>query len=143
MKSRSTRTHWSTIAFQSIAMASATFGAMPLSQIWLNLDDRSVVTVTFLTLAFAQLWHVFDMRHPSSGALYNEVTRNPWIWASLSLCSLLLAVPPYLPPIANVLHLVPPTAEMWTIIVVLSAAPLVVMQGAMILQSLLKSTGSR
>ena len=27
-----TRTHWSTIAFQSIAMASATFGAMPLSQ---------------------------------------------------------------------------------------------------------------
>jgi P-type Ca2+ transporter type 2C len=138
-----TRMHWITIVFQSIAMASATFGAMLLSQIWLNLEDRSVVTVTFLTLAFAQLWHMFDIRHSSSSALYNEVTRNPWIWASLGLCSLLLAVPPYLPPIANVLHLVPPTAEMWTIIVVSSAAPLVVMQGAMILQSLLRPAGSR
>ncbi len=86
------------------------------------------MTVTFLTLAFAQLWHAFNMRHPRSRLLRNEVTRNPWLWGSLVLCTALLAVPPYLAPVAHVLHLAPPTATMWAIILAFSAAPLVVTQ---------------
>jgi Ca2+-transporting ATPase len=82
------------------------------------------VTVTFLTLAFAQLWHVFNMRHPRSSVVRNEVTRNPWLWGSLLLCTALLAAPPYLGPLAHVLHLAPPTPTMWAIILGLSVAPL-------------------
>jgi Ca2+-transporting ATPase len=86
------------------------------------------VTVTFLTLAFAQLWHVFNMRHPRSSVVRNEVTRNPWLWGALLLCTVLLAAPPYLAPIAHVLHLAPPSPIMWAIILGLSLAPLLATQ---------------
>jgi Ca2+-transporting ATPase len=122
------RAHWITIVLQSLALTAGTFGALALARLWLDLDSRSVITVTFLTLAFAQLWHVFDMRSPLSRPLRNEVTRNPWLWASLALCTALLAVPPYLPPVAYVLHLAPPTLAMWAIIIALSAAPMIVTQ---------------
>ena len=128
------RAQWIVIVLQSIALTAGTFGALVLAQGWLALDSRSVVTVTFLTLAFAQLWHVFDMRHPRSGLLRNEVTRNPWLWGALALCTVLVAVPPYVAPLAHVLHLAPPTAAMWAIILGMSLAPLIVTQAVVEVQ---------
>jgi Ca2+-transporting ATPase len=122
------RPQWTTIVLQSLALTAGTFGALALARLWLGLDGNAVITVTFLTLAFAQLWHVFNMRHAHSGLLRNEVTRNPWVWGAIALCVVLLAVPPYLPPVARVLHLVPPTPIMWAVILCLSAAPLIVIQ---------------
>jgi Ca2+-transporting ATPase len=108
---------------QSLVLTAGTFGALAAANVWLELDAAQTVTVTFLTLAFAQLWHVFNMRHPRSALLRNEVTRNPWLWGSLLLCTALLAAPPYLAPIAHVLHLTPPTPIMWAIILGMSIAP--------------------
>ena len=71
------------------------------------------------------------MRHPHSGLLQNEVTRNPWLWGSLALCTVLLALPPYVAPLAHLLHLAPPTGAMWAIIIATSLAPLVVTQTIM------------
>ena len=122
------RPQWITIVLQSFGLTVGTFGALALARLWLNLDDRSLVTVTFLTLAFAQLWHVFNMRHRYSGLLQNEVTRNPWLWGSLALCTALLAIPPYVTPLAHVLHLAPPTGAMWAIIIAMSLSPLIVTQ---------------
>ena len=122
------RRQWIVIVLQSLALTAGTFGALAVARLGSNLDARSVVTVTFLTLAFAQLWHVFNMRHPQSGVLRNEVTRNPWIWGALLLCTALLAAPPYLPPMAEVMQLAPPTATMWAIIFGMSVAPLIVTQ---------------
>ena len=122
------RSQWSAITLHSLALTAGTFGALAAARLWLNLDGAKVVTVTFLTLAFAQLWHTFNMRHPQSRLLRNEVTRNPWLWGALLLCTALLAVPPYLAPTAELLQLAPPTLTMWAIILALSAAPLVVTQ---------------
>jgi Ca2+-transporting ATPase len=122
------RTQWTIIVLHSSALSVSTFGALALAIFWLDLDGRSTVTVTFLTLAFAQLFHVFNMRHPRSGLLRNEVTGNPWLWASLALCVLLLLVPAYLPGAAHVLHLIPPSPAMWEVITCLSVAPLLVTQ---------------
>jgi Ca2+-transporting ATPase len=122
------RPQWITIVLQSVVLAAATFGALALTRLWLELDGRSVVTVTFLTLAFAQLWHAFNMRNVRSGLIANEVTRNPWLWAALALCTVLLAAPPYIAPLAHVLHLTPPTAAMWSIILAMSLAPLLLIQ---------------
>jgi Ca2+-transporting ATPase len=125
------RPQWVTIILHSLALAASTFVALAVARLWLDLDARSEVTVTFLTLAFAQLFHVFNMRHPRSGLLRNEITRNPWLWASLLLCTVLLAVPPYLPPVAHVLHLVPPSPVMWATIFGMALAPLLVTQAVM------------
>ncbi len=126
------RAQWSVIALQSVALTAGTFGALAAARLWLDLDARGVVTVTFLTLAYTQLWHVFDMRHPQSNLFYNEITRNPWVWAALALCSALLAVPPYVPPIAEVMHLAPLDGTMWAVVLAFSLAPLVVTQIATI-----------
>ncbi len=67
-------------------------------------------------------------RHAQSGPLRNEITCNPWVWGAVLLCALLLATPPYLPPLAKVMHLTPPSPAMWVIIVGLSVAPLIVIQ---------------
>jgi Ca2+-transporting ATPase len=122
------RRQWIVIVLHSLALSAATFGALAAARLGLDLDARSVVTVTFLTLAFAQLWHAFNMRHPRSGLLRNEVTRNAWLWGALLLCTALLGGPPYLAPMADVLHLAAPTPIMWATILGMSVAPLIVTQ---------------
>jgi Ca2+-transporting ATPase len=112
----------------SLALTAGTFGALALARLGLDLDGRSVVTVTFLTLAFGQLWHVFNMRHSNAGLLRNEITRNSWVWGALVLCTILLIAPPYWNPLAHVLGLARPDAAMWAIVLVMSLAPLAVVQ---------------
>lgn len=126
------RSQWIAIVLHGAAFTAATFGALAVARLWLELDSKSAVTVTFLTLAFAQLWHAFNMRHPESGLLSNEVTRNPWLWGALLLCTVLLVVPPYLAPTAEAMHLTSPTPAMWATILILSAAPLVAIQLGMV-----------
>jgi len=82
------------------------------------------VTVSFLTLAFAQLFHVFNMRDASAGFLDNDLTRNPYVWPALLLCAVLLVGSVYLPVVSTVLELEPPHAAGWVLILVLSLAPL-------------------
>ena len=120
------RAQWLAIVLHGLTLTAATFGALVLGRLWLGLDERAVVMVTFLTLAFAQLWHVFNMRHPTSGLLHNEITRNPWIWAALALCVGLLATAAYVPSLSHMLHMVAPDIKMWGIVVAMSLAPLFV-----------------
>jgi P-type Ca2+ transporter type 2C len=127
------RAQWITIVAQSLALTAATFGALLLAQFGLKLEEKSVVTVTFLTLAFAQLWHVFNMRHRRSGLLRNEITGNAWVWGSLLLCTALLLLPTYLPPFAHLMQLATPDLDMWLIVLTMSLAPVIVVQGAAIL----------
>jgi P-type Ca2+ transporter type 2C len=137
------RVQWVAIVMQGITLTVGAFGALVLSHLWLGLDDRSVVTVTFLTLAFAQLWHVFNMCDPDSPLIRNEVTRNPWVWGSLLLCTVLLVTPAYLPPLAHVLHLVQPDLRMWTVILIAGLAPLPIAQGmALVLRRQRSGDGS-
>ncbi|WP_199540057.1 cation-translocating P-type ATPase [Paraburkholderia kururiensis] len=122
------RRRWTVIVLHSVALSAATLGAMAVAQLVAALDTRATTTVTFLTLAFAQIWHTFSMRHPRSGPFRNEIIRNPWVWTAISLCTVLLVVPPYLPAVASVMNLAPPTLLMWAIILAMSIAPLVAIQ---------------
>ncbi|WP_395714061.1 cation-translocating P-type ATPase [Reyranella sp.] len=120
------REQWLAIVFHGIALTVSTFGALALAYLWLELDERSTVTVTFLTLALAQLWHVFNMRHPTSGLLRNEITRNRWIWMALAACVGLLLTAAHVPGPAHMLHLVAPDLGMWGIILAMSLVPMLV-----------------
>ena len=120
------RDQWLAIVLHGIALTAATFGALALGRLWLGLDERAAVTVTFLTIAFAQLWHVFNMRHPTSGLFHNEITRNPWIWAALALCAGILVTAAYVPSLSHMLHLVAPDIKMWGIVLAMSLAPLLI-----------------
>ncbi|MBE7196534.1 MAG: cation-transporting P-type ATPase [Parafilimonas terrae] len=122
------RTQWTRIGLHAVAITAATFAAGAIARFQLALDPASVVTVTFLTLAFAQLWQVFNMRASGSQLLRNEITRNPWVWAALLLCTALLVGPAYLPPVGSVLGLDPLDWTGWLLVLSASLAPVVVVQ---------------
>jgi Ca2+-transporting ATPase len=122
---------WITIILHAAILTASTFGALVAAR-WLNLDAQQSVTVTFLTLAFAQLWHTLNMRNVRSGLFRNEITRNRWIWSALLLCVCLLAAPPYLPQIAHLLHLAPLTVGMGTVVLAFSLAPLIMIQTSIV-----------
>jgi len=126
--------HWRAIAVHGASIGAAVLGAFAMALGRLGADERGAVTIAFLTLAFAQLWHVFDMRDAHSGVLRNAITRNPWVWAALALCSALLLAAVFVPPLAAVLGLVPPSADGWALIAAASAAPTVLAQTAAVLR---------
>ncbi len=104
-----------------------------LASLWiatsvLGMDSTKAVTVSFLTLAFAQLWHVLNMRDRDSGLVRNEVTANPYVWAALAFCTLLLLGAVYLPGISTVLSLSGPGLTGWAVILAMSLVPLVIGQ---------------
>ncbi len=122
-----TRGHWRAIVALGATIAAAVLAALALA-LARGMGERRATTVAFLTLAMAQLWHVFDMRDPASPWIRNEITRNPWVWGALGTCVGLLLVALELRPLAEVLSLETPGLEGWGIVLGMSALPLVVGQ---------------
>jgi Ca2+-transporting ATPase len=123
-----TREVWVRIAAYGVVITLAVLGAFWIALEPYGLSTERAVTISFLTLAFAQLLHVFNVRAPGSRLLSNEVTRNPNVWGALVLCTLLLLGGTYVPILRDVLDLVVPTGREWLLIGVMSAVPLVVGQ---------------
>lgn len=120
-----TRGHWWLIAGYSGLITAAVLGALAAAILLLDFSGDRAVTVSFLTLAFAQLWHVFNMRKPASSSLSNEITRNIYVWGALALCVLILLAAVYLKGLSSVLSLSPPGASGWLLIIAASLFPLI------------------
>jgi Ca2+-transporting ATPase len=119
-----TRAHWLGIAGYGVLLAAAVLGAFAIALGRLGASDDVAVTVSFLTLALAQLWHVFNMRAPGSRVLRNAVTTNPWVWGALALCVALLLAAVHLPPLNEVLGTRDPGREGWLVALSMSLTPL-------------------
>ncbi|WAT18925.1 cation-transporting P-type ATPase [Aurantiacibacter sp. MUD11] len=124
---------WRRIILHGFALTGATFASMAIGTDVLGLDGSALVTVTFMTLAFSQLFHVFNMRPTGASLLRNDVVRSPWVWGAVGLCTVLLLIAAYQPTLAGILGLVPPTVEMWATILGVSLAPLVLLQSSRLL----------
>jgi Ca2+-transporting ATPase len=106
-------------------MSLAVLGAMAIAIFYLHYDADRAVTVSFCTLAFAQLWHVFNMRDNIGQVFNNEITRNGWIWAAVVTCVALILGAIYTPLPSAVLGLTDPGANGWMVILPMSLIPLV------------------
>jgi Ca2+-transporting ATPase len=107
---------WTLVAAQGLAMTLATLAAMALARDGLGLGDDAVVTVSFLTLALAQIWHTFNMADPGQPLIVNDVARNPYVWGAVLICLALIGIACYVRPLAEVLKLTPPDARAWVIV---------------------------
>lgn len=114
-------------AFGAI-IAAATLGAFLLALYVLDMPERAALTVSFLTLALAQLWHVFNMREAGSGLFRNEVVENPFVWGALALCTLLIVAAIYAPGLSGVLGMTSPGLAGWTLALCFSVLPLLLGQ---------------
>jgi Ca2+-transporting ATPase len=124
-----TRAHWLAVGGYGLLIALPVLFSFGLALTWMGMEAREAVTVSFLTLAFARLWHVFNMRDPGPNFVRNEVTRNPFVWGALGLCTGLLLAAAYVPGLSLVLEMVPPDTQGWLLILGTSLIPLLVGQG--------------
>ncbi len=122
--------HWTTIAAYGAVIAATILGAFAIARFGLGFENRQATTVSFVSLGFARLWHVFNMRQNDSGVFKNEITRNPYVWGALALCTVLLLIAVYLPGLSDALRVRDPGLTGWAVILGMSFVPLVVGQTA-------------
>jgi Ca2+-transporting ATPase len=123
-----TRSHWIGIGGYGVLIAGAVLAALAIALRYLGVDEPTAVTISFITLAMAQLWHVFNMRTRGSSVVWNAIVRNPFVWGALLLCMLLIVAAVYLPGLNVVLSTTSPGVDGWLLAVGMSLVPLVVGQ---------------
>lgn len=119
------RTQWKRVLLFGFLITAATLVAFFLALRWLDVPEEMAVTVSFLTLAFAQLWNVLNMREDGSHVWKNDVLGNPWVRRALLLCTALLLVAVYSPLLSTALSLNVPGLREWVLIGACSLLPLV------------------
>ncbi|MBI5668541.1 MAG: HAD-IC family P-type ATPase [Chloroflexi bacterium] len=123
-----TRQRWLEVIGYSALISAGTLGAFALATVGLHASTEQAVTIAFLTLAFAQLWHVFNMRDNRASIINNDVTRNPYIWAALAFCTLLLLAAVYVPVLNRVLETTNPGSVGWALVLLMSLLPMFITQ---------------
>ncbi len=118
------RRHWQRIVIHGSIIAVTVLAAMGIAIRYLSFSAEQAVTVSFCTLALAQVWHVFNMRNNMIQFIDNEITRNLWVWGAVVLCTALIVLAVYVPFLADVLALENPGSAGWLLIVVMSFLPL-------------------
>jgi Ca2+-transporting ATPase len=116
---------WRAVALYGIAIAASTLIAFTAASRWLDLGVEQATTVSFLTIALCQLWHVFNMRSRRSSLWRNDVIENRLIWYALALCLCLIVMAINVPVLATALELAPIGTKGWTLALACSLMPLV------------------
>ncbi len=134
-----TQKHWTQIGGYSLLITLAVLAALGLALTRLGMQQQRAITLSFLTLAFGQLWHVFNMRDPDAGLVHNDITQNPYVWAALVLSIGMLLLVIYVPFLANLLKLSKPGVEGWALVLGLSLMPLFLGQAIQEISKIVKS----
>ena len=91
-------------------------------------DPARAVTIAFMTLGLAQLFHLGNARARGPVLALRRATANPWALAALPLVIALQLLAVYWQPLAGVLRTVPLSGADWLVVFGLSAVPAVVGQ---------------
>ncbi|MEI9921411.1 MAG: cation-translocating P-type ATPase [Bacteroidota bacterium] len=122
------RRGWITISGYAAVMTLAVIGAVFYCIYYITNDARVVNNVAFVTLTFAQLFHVFNMASPHSKFFVNEITRNKFIWLALFICTALLLLVFAVPAMRLVLNLAILLPEAWLVCVIAALIPTICIQ---------------
>lgn len=120
--------HWTGIFLYGAVIAACMLAAYWLALHRLQLGQGEAVTVTFLSLALARIWHTFNMRERGTGVFVNDITCNPFAWGAVGISLSLVAIACCVPPVARALHVAPLGQAGWLLVLGASAVPFVVLQ---------------
>ena len=120
--------HWQAVVGYGALITCSVLVSFAGAIFMLDYSSSRAVTISFLTLAFAQLWHIFNMREKGSSFVKNEITRNGFVWGALMLCTGLLLAAVYVPVISRVLKITAPGFRGWLLILPMSLVPFAVGQ---------------
>ena len=114
---------WRSVVGYSALLSVCVLGAFMLALRVFDLSEAEAITVSFISLAAAQILHVFNMREPGSHPLLNSLTRAPWVWAALVVCFALIALVVAVPPLAALLSVTPLSATGWWLVAAATTGP--------------------
>lgn len=114
---------WRSVIGYSALLSLCVLGAFVLALRVFALSQAEAITISFISLAAAQILHVFNMREPGSHPVLNSLTRAPWVWAALVACFGLIALVVAVPPLAALLSVTPLSATGWWLVAAASAGP--------------------
>lgn len=119
---------WIAIMIYAIIMTLSVAFAVIYCQQIITSDDKIANNVAFITLAFAQLFHVFNMSSLSSKLLVNDITNNKFVWLAVLICTGFMVLVYLSPQMRLVLGLVELPTKVWLVSILASLIPLVMVQ---------------
>ncbi len=123
-----TNKDWVEIGLYSVVITISVILAVIYCREYITPDHKVLNNVAFTTLAFSQLFHVFNMSAIKSKFLVNEITTNHFVWYAIIICSGLMIFVYVVPQMRLVLGLTVLPTEVWIVSIVSSLIPLVLVQ---------------
>lgn len=117
------RHHWQSIVGYAALLGGCVLGSFVIALEAFQMTEAQAVTVAFLALAWAQVWHVLNMRDPGSGLIRNAVTTNVWVWAAVTLCTGILVLVMAWAPLRDILSLELLDATGWLLVAAAGLMP--------------------
>lgn len=125
------------IIWQGALLAASTLAAFRIGLGWYGADGEGLdraMTIAFMTLALAQIFHAFNARSRTRSAVSADVFSNRWLWAAVSASVVLQATAVYTPFLRGVLRTVPLAAADWGLIAGFALVPIVVVEAVKAVQ---------
>lgn len=119
---------WIDIVLYALIMTLSVMAAIIYCQKNMTLNSQAVNNIAFVTLAFAQLFHVFNMSSVRSKLFVNDVTKNKFVWLALLICTGFMVLIYVLPTMSLVLGLAELPIKVWVVCILASLLPLVFVQ---------------
>jgi Ca2+-transporting ATPase len=119
------------ILWQGLLLAGSTLLAFGIGMRWHgDAGDglRQATTIAFMTLALAQVFHVFNARSQLRSAFTSRLFANGWLWAAVVMCLVLQGLAVAVPILQKILHVAPPSAPEWALIAACSLLPVAVVE---------------
>ena len=123
-----TNRNWIAITLYAFTLTLSVILAVIYCKQVFSANDQVINNVAFITLAFAQLFHVFNMSSAYSQSLVNDVTKNKFVWLALLICSALLLLVYMVPQLRLALNLTILPVKLWIVSLLASLIPLVIVQ---------------
>jgi Ca2+-transporting ATPase len=120
---------WITVNLYATAITLSVIVAVFYCNYTISTDSKILNNVAFITLAFAQLFHVFNMSSAHSNFLVNDITKNKFVWMALVICTILLVLVYAIPQMRLALGLEILSANLWVVSILAGLIPLFLVQG--------------
>jgi Ca2+-transporting ATPase len=120
--------NWVVIVVYAFLITGSVVLAVYYCKTFVSSDPFVLNNIAFLTLAFAQLLHVFNMSSNHSNIWSNEVTKNKFVWLALLLCFFLIFLVCLLPQTRGALGLSLISLKVWMTSFMASMLPVVIVQ---------------
>ncbi|MFW0718639.1 cation-translocating P-type ATPase [Pedobacter sp. N23S346] len=120
--------NWLVILVYAVLMTLSVLLGIFICMKYISKDVEVINNVAFITLAAAQLFHVFNMSSLQSGIIKNEVTKNKFVWMAIIFCFSLIALVYLFPQSRQVLNLNIIPLQAWLTAICAGTLPLILVQ---------------